>query len=76
MLTHTHTQPPTLTAAGIGYLDFLPLDAEQAGGMMVLRILRLFRVFRLAKSLPALRAVVQALLSGMGSVRSKHVPWS
>ena len=76
MLTDTHTQPPTLTAAGIGYLDFLPLDAEQAGGMMVLRILRLFRVFRLAKSLPALRAVVQALLSGMGSVRSKHVPWS
>ena len=36
--------------------------------VVILRLLRLLRVFRLAKSLPRLRSIVEALMSGFSAV--------
>ena len=40
----------------------------EAFPVVVLRLLRLLRVFRLARSLPRLRSIVEALISGFSSV--------
>ena len=40
----------------------------EAFPVVILRMLRLLRVFRLAKTLPRLRAIVEALMAGFGAV--------
>eukprot|EP00615_Pteridomonas_danica_P011765 CAMPEP_0114346930 /NCGR_PEP_ID=MMETSP0101-20121206/13474_1 /TAXON_ID=38822 ORGANISM="Pteridomonas danica, Strain PT" /NCGR_SAMPLE_ID=MMETSP0101 /ASSEMBLY_ACC=CAM_ASM_000211 /LENGTH=1430 /DNA_ID=CAMNT_0001483895 /DNA_START=53 /DNA_END=4345 /DNA_ORIENTATION=+ len=53
----------------VGFLELSPAKSIfEAFPIVVLRLLRLMRVFRLAKALPRLRSIVDALLSGFGSV--------
>jgi voltage-gated sodium channel len=53
----------------VGYILMSPLAFIFASlPVVVLRLLRLLRVFRLARALPQLKAIVEALLSGVGSV--------
>ena len=50
----------------MGYLE--KLLTNQANGLAVMRLLRLLRILKLTKSLPKLRAIINALLEGFGSV--------
>ena len=50
----------------MGYTE--KLFSGQSNGLAVVRLLRLLRVLKLTKSLPKLRAIINALLEGFGSV--------
>ena len=53
----------------IGLLDLLPMvTVFSAFPTVALRLLRLLRIFRVAKTLPRLRSIVEALLSGLSAV--------
>jgi len=53
----------------VGFIELTPGSALfKAFPVVLLRLLRLIRVFRLAKTLPRLRAIVEALISGFSAV--------
>ena len=53
----------------VGFVEMSPLSfIFEQFPIVVLRMLRLLRVFRLAKTLPRLRAIVEALMQGFGAV--------
>lgn len=53
----------------VGFIEMTPaVVAFQYFPVVLLRLLRLIRVFRLAKTLPRLRAIVEALISGFSAV--------
>ena len=49
----------------VGLVGLLP--GNHGGGLIVLRLLRILKIFRLAKSLPRLRAIIEALGDGATS---------
>jgi hypothetical protein len=53
----------------VGFIEMSPLGfLFEAFPVVLLRMLRLLRVFRLAKTLPRLRAIVEALIAGFSAV--------
>ena len=53
----------------VGFIEMSPLAFIFAAfPIVLLRMVRLLRVFRLAKTLPRLRAIVEALIAGFGAV--------
>ena len=53
----------------MGFIEMSPLSfIFNAFPVVLLRLLRLLRVFRLAKTLPRLRSIVEALISGFSAV--------